>query len=464
MLRIGCVILNSKLKTVYVCQECGYKSSKWMGKCPECENWNTMVEEIESKNKDDKETVKSISNNLPPLSIDKIEITDEERYTTSMAEFDRVLGGGIVRGSLILVGGDPGIGKSTLLLQMSNNLANLGSKVLYVSGEESQKQIKIRADRLNAHSKELLILSENNTQVIEKYIDEIKPDVVIIDSIQTVYRPEIESAPGSVSQVREATALFMRIAKTYSITTFIVGHVTKEGSIAGPRVLEHMVDTVLYFEGERYHTYRILRAQKNRFGSTNEIGIFEMKSNGLREVFNPSEMFLSGRPKDVPGSCVVCSIEGTRPVLVEIQALTSATNFGMPRRMTNGIDYNRVVLLMAVLEKRVGMQLQTFDAYVNVAGGLKIDEPACDLGIICAIASSFRNIAISSKTILIGEVGLTGEVRGVSYIEKRIMEAQKTGFTKCVIPKENLKGMEKIEGIQIAAVGNIYEALDEVLN
>jgi DNA repair protein RadA/Sms len=381
-----------------------------------------------------------------------------------MAEFDRVLGGGIVRGSLILVGGDPGIGKSTLLLQMSNNLANLGSKVLYVSGEESQKQIKIRADRLNANSKGLLILSENNTQVIEKYIDEIKPDVVIIDSIQTVYRPEIESAPGSVSQVREATALFMRIAKTYSITTFIVGHVTKEGSIAGPRVLEHMVDTVLYFEGERYHTYRILRAQKNRFGSTNEIGIFEMKSNGLREVFNPSEMFLSGRPKDVPGSCVVCSIEGTRPVLVEIQALTSATNFGMPRRMTNGIDYNRVVLLMAVLEKRVGMQLQTFDAYVNVAGGLKIDEPACDLGIICAIASSFRNIAISSKTILIGEVGLTGEVRGVSYIEKRIMEAQKTGFTKCVIPKENLKGMEKIEGIQIAAVGNIYEALDEVLN
>jgi DNA repair protein RadA/Sms len=455
------VIFVAKAKTVFVCQECGYESPKWMGKCPGCGNWNTMVEEIEVKGKE----VSSVFDSAisKPLTIDQIEITEEERYTTSMEELDRVLGGGIVKGSLILVGGDPGIGKSTLLLQVARNVSSNGKTVLYASGEESAKQIKLRAQRLKVQSPKLYIMSETNLSGIEKYINDIKPDVVIIDSIQTIYRPELQSAPGSVSQVREATSVLMRIGKTLNIPIFIVGHVTKEGSIAGPRVLEHMVDTVLYFEGERHHTYRILRAVKNRFGSTNEIGIFEMKGNGLGEVKNPSEMLLSGRAEKVSGSVVVCSMEGTRPVLMEIQALISPTSFGMPRRMTTGVDYNRVVLLMAVLEKRVGMQLQASDAYVNVAGGLKIDEPACDLGIACAIASSFRNLYIDPKTVVIGEVGLAGEIRGVNFIEKRIIEAQKLGFLKCVIPKENIKGLEEIHGIEIVGVENIYEALDEVL-
>ncbi|WP_242847776.1 DNA repair protein RadA [Fervidicella metallireducens] len=442
-------------------QECGYESPKWMGKCPGCGAWNTMVEEVDNRGKD---IISSVSGTTSrPLTIDEIEISEEERYRTSMEELDRVLGGGVVKGSLILVGGDPGIGKSTLLLQVSRNLAQSGNLMLYASGEESAKQIKIRAQRLNVETSNLYIVSETNLSSIEKFITDLKPKIVIIDSIQTIYRPELQSAPGSVSQVREATSSLMKIAKTLNIAVFIVGHVTKEGAIAGPRVLEHMVDTVLYFEGERHHTYRIIRAVKNRFGSTNEIGIFEMKGDGLREVVNPSEMLLSGRPENVPGSCVVCSMEGTRPVLVEIQALTSATSFGMPRRMATGIDYNRVILLMAVLEKRVGMQLQTFDAYVNVAGGLKLDEPACDLGIACAIASSFRNLPIDSKTILIGEVGLTGEIRGVNLIEKRILEAKKLGFSKCIIPKENSKGIENIADINIIPVENIYEALDEVL-
>lgn len=451
----------AKIKTVFVCQECGYASPKWMGKCPGCGSWNSMVEEIEDRDKD-RNPVLNIETTRP-LTIDEIEITDEERYTTCMEELDRVLGGGIVRGSLILVGGDPGIGKSTLLLQVSKNISSTGKTVLYISGEESAKQIKIRAERLKVAAQKLFIVSETNLSIIEKYISDISPHVVIIDSVQTVYRPELQSAPGSVSQVREATSSIMRIAKNLNTSVFIVGHVTKEGSIAGPRVLEHMVDTVLYFEGERHHAYRIIRAVKNRFGSTNEIGIFEMKGTGLEEVKNPSEMLLSGRPEGVPGSVVVSSLEGTRPMLVEIQALVSATSFGMPRRMATGIDYNRVVLLMAVLEKRVGMQLQTFDAYVNVAGGLKLDEPACDLGIACSIASSFRNIPIDPKTVVIGEVGLTGEIRGVNFIEKRILEAQKLGFSKCVVPKENLKGIEIPEGIQISPVENIYEALDEVL-
>lgn len=450
----------ARSKTIYICQECGYESPKWMGKCPECDNWNTMVEEIIDKSKQSSQAA-GISFSKP-LNINEIELTEEERYNTSMEEFDRVLGGGIVKGSLILVGGDPGIGKSTLLLQVSKSIAE-NKKIFYISGEESSKQIKIRAQRLDVKTSNLFIISETNISIIERMIEEFKPEVVVIDSIQTMYKSELQSAPGSVSQVREATSIFMRIAKSLNIAIFIVGHVTKEGSIAGPRVLEHMVDTVLYFEGDRHHTYRILRTVKNRFGSTNEIGIFEMKGNGLREVKNPSEMLLSGRPENVPGSSIVCSMEGTRPVLVEIQALTSNTSFGMPRRMATGIDYNRVILLMAVLEKRVGMQLQTSDVYVNVAGGLKLDEPACDLGVTMAIASSFKNLYIDPKTVMIGEVGLTGEIRGVNFIEKRIIEAQKIGFEKCIVPRENIRGIEIIPNINVVSVDNIYEALDEVL-
>lgn len=447
-----------KIKTSFICQECGYESPKWMGKCPGCGSWNTMVEEVQEKN-----NTKIIESTSRPLAINQIELLEEERYSTSLEELDRVLGGGVVKGSLILVGGDPGIGKSTLLLQVASNISSKGSLVLYASGEESSKQIKLRAKRLEVKEENLYVLSETNLSSIEKYIEELKPKVVVIDSIQTIYRPELLSAPGSVSQVREATSVLMRVAKTLNISIFIVGHVTKEGSIAGPRVLEHMVDTVLYFEGERHHTYRILRAVKNRFGSTNEIGVFEMREKGLVEIKNPSELLLSGRPNNVSGSCVVCSMEGTRPVLVEIQALTCATAFGMPRRMATGIDYNRVILLMAVLEKRVGMQVQTFDAYVNVAGGLKLDEPACDLGIICSIASSFRNLPIDPKTIVVGEVGLTGEIRGVSMIEKRILEAKKLGFLKCIIPKENVRGIEIPKGISVIPVDNIHEVLDVIL-
>jgi len=446
-----------KVKAVFICQECGYESPKWMGKCPACESWNTFVEEIKG------EKVLTPILKVSPLKIDEIEVTNEIRYSTSMEELDRVLGGGIVKGSLVLVGGDPGIGKSTLLLQMANNVASNGHLVLYVSGEESAKQIKLRAERLNVLSSNLYVLAETNLNNIEDVISNLKPSVVVIDSIQTMYKPELQSAPGSVSQVREATSAFMNIAKNLNIATFIVGHVTKEGSIAGPRVLEHMVDTVLYFEGERHNTYRVLRAVKNRFGSTNEIGVFEMKQSGLEEVKNPSEILLSGRPKDVPGSCVVCSMEGTRPILIEVQALTSQTNFGMPRRMTTGLDYNRVILLIAVLEKRVGMYIQTYDVYVNLAGGIKIEEPAIDLGVLCCIASSFRNIPIDNQTVIIGEVGLTGEIRGVSMIEKRILEAKKLGFKRCIIPKENIKGLDSIEGIKIVPVENVYEALEEVL-
>ncbi|CDF58929.1 DNA repair protein RadA [Thermobrachium celere] len=451
----------AKVKTKFVCQECGYESPKWMGKCPECGVWNSLVEEFE--NEINKNYIATTTNILTPLTVDEIEVTEEERLKTGLDELDRVLGGGIVRGSLVLVGGDPGIGKSTLLLQVSKNLSLDGKRVFYISGEESEKQIKLRAQRLNVKGTNLFIVSETNLDIIERHIKNLKPDIVIVDSIQTMFKIDLQSAPGSVSQVRESTLTFMRIAKSLSIPIFIVGHVTKEGAIAGPRVLEHMVDTVLYFEGERHHTYRVIRAVKNRFGSTNEIGIFEMKGDGLKEVLNPSEVMLSGRPENVPGSAVVCSLEGTRPVLVEIQALTSATAFGMPRRMATGIDYNRVVLLMAVLEKRVGMQLQTFDAYINVVGGLKLDEPACDLGIVCAIASSFRNIPIDSKTVVIGELGLTGEVRGVNFIEKRILEAQKLGFERCIVPFENLKSIEDNLDINVIGVKNIYEVLEEVL-
>ncbi len=451
----------AKLKSKYVCQECGYETPKWMGKCPACNEWNTLVEEIYEKN-----SKVNISKEYSETKIKKlidVKIEEEERVSTGVDELNRVLGGGVVKGSLILVGGDPGIGKSTLLIQTANNLANKKLKVLYISGEESDKQIKIRSDRLEIKSNELYILSETNMEIIRNVVEDLKPDILVVDSIQTVYTPEITSAPGSVSQVREITSKLMKLAKTREMATFIVGHVTKQGSIAGPRVLEHMVDTVLYFEGERHHTYRVLRAVKNRFGSTNEIGIFEMRDVGLVEVKNPSEMLLSGRPEKSSGSIVVPSIEGTRPMLIEIQALVSQTVFGMPRRVATGLDYNRVILMMAVLEKKAGLQMQNYDAFINIIGGIQIKEPALDLGIVCSVASSFRDVEMDSKTVVMGEVGLTGEVRTISFIEKRIKEAAKLGFKRAVIPRANLKGLKNYSDIEVIGIDNVLDALDLVI-
>ena len=449
----------AKVKQVFYCQECGHESSKWLGQCPGCKNWNTFVEEKVvsglTKNKTKKESV-------VPTSILDVNIDEDTRIGTGMKELDRVLGGGIVRGSLTLVGGDPGIGKSTILLQVCRNLTVSGVKVLYVSGEESLQQIKIRADRLGGFERDMLLLSETNLNDTLEAVGKINPEVLIIDSIQTMYLDEVGSSAGSVSQVREVTGQLMRIAKQMNIAIFIVGHVTKEGTVAGPRTLEHMVDTVLYFEGEKNAIYRILRGVKNRFGSTNEIGVFEMKDSGLYEVDNPSEVMLSGRPKDASGSVVVCSMEGTRPILNEIQALVSDSNFNLPRRTSVGIDYNRVNMLMAVLEKRAGLMLAGSDAYVNVAGGIKINEPAIDLGIVMALVSSFRNNPINYNTIIFGEVGLSGEVRGVSMAERRIKEAAKMGFTSCVIPQINCEGINIPDGMEVIGVSSVSEALSKV--
>jgi DNA repair protein RadA/Sms len=453
-------VAMAKVKTRFVCGECGHESLRWMGNCPGCGEWNTMVEELNLPSGAPGTPTGSLSK---PEKLQNIPIERIARSSTGTGELDRVLGGGIVPGSLILIGGDPGIGKSTLLLQISDFMGRSGSKVFYVSGEESSSQIKMRGDRLGVKADNLYFVSETNLDVIEKHIDVVKPDIVIIDSIQTVYRPQATSAPGSVSQVREGTALLMRIAKTQGITIFIVGHVTKEGAIAGPRVLEHMVDTVLYFEGERHHTYRILRTVKNRFGSTNEIGIFEMREEGLAEIKNPSSILLSHGDEPLAGSAVFCSMEGTRPVLVELQALVSTTAFGMPRRMATGMDYNRVILLMAVLEKKVGMSLYNQDAYVNVAGGLKLDEPAADLAAVAAIASSFRNTPIGQDTVVMGEVGLTGEIRGIHQLDKRLMECAKLGFKKCIIPEDNRKGLRIPQGIEIIGVKQVEEALEVLL-
>jgi len=449
-----------KNNTIFFCNECGYESPKWLGKCPACGAWNSMVEE-KTKEPDKKTSSKVVFNNKKsvPKKLKDVELTDEERFKTGIAEFDRVLGGGIVKGSLILVGGDPGIGKSTLLLQMCETI-DTKSNILYASAEESQKQIKIRAERLSMQNTKLLLLAETNMDTICEAIQEVKPSIVIIDSVQTVFCPDLSSAPGSVSQVREVTLTLMRIAKENDIAVFLVGHVTKEGAIAGPRVLEHMVDCVLYFEGERHQFHRILRGVKNRFGSTNEIGVFEMCDVGLREVENPSLMLLSGRPDNISGSCAICTLEGTRPVLAEVQALVTRTNFPSPRRMSTGMDYNRVTLLMAVLEKRVGLNLSTQDAYVNVIGGIRIDEPAADLGVALAIASSFKNFTISSNIVAIGEVGLTGEVRAVNSIDKRIAEATKLGFDTIIIPKGNEKNLVVSDKVKIHTVSNIREALD----
>lgn len=432
-----------------------------MGKCPGCQSWNTMIEEFEQSAKQaSRSYVTSAATGSKPQSIVSVKSETEARISTTMTELDRVLGGGIVPGSLVLVGGDPGIGKSTLLLQLSSKLAETKQKVLYISGEESVKQTKLRSDRLGVSSEALYVLAETDITFIERAIDEVNPTLVIIDSIQTVYQEDISSAPGSVAQVRECTAAFMRIAKTRGIAVFIVGHVTKQGSIAGPKLLEHMVDSVLYFEGERHHTYRILRAVKNRFGSTNEMGIFEMKELGLEEVRNPSEIFLEERSQGAAGSIVVASMEGTRPVLVELQALISPTSFGNPRRMATGVDHNRVSLLMAVLEKRVGLLLQNQDAYLNVAGGIRLDEPAIDLAIALSISSSFRNQVTSPTDVAIGEVGLTGEIRRVSRIDQRVNEAAKLGFKRAIIPEKNLGGWTYPKGIEVIGVPTLERALE----
>ncbi|MEC0212665.1 DNA repair protein RadA [Paenibacillus ehimensis] len=453
----------AKTKTKFFCQSCGYESPKWLGKCPGCEAWNTFVEEVETVVKSKGLHTNFLNKKEKAVSIINIESSQEERIVTDNRELNRVLGGGIVPGSLILVGGDPGIGKSTLLLRTSHLLTQLDLKVLYISGEESVRQTKLRADRLQAVSPLLFVLCETNVEHIEAAIDEIEPDFIVIDSIQTVYHGAVASAPGSVSQVRECTGHFMRIAKMKGIATVLVGHVTKEGAIAGPRLLEHMVDCVLYFEGERHHSYRVLRAVKNRFGSTNEIGIFEMRESGLVEVNNPSELFLSERPLGVAGSTVVASMEGTRPVLVELQALVSSTNFPSPRRMATGFDHNRLSLIIAVLEKRMGMFLQNQDAYLNVAGGVKLDEPAVDLAVAVSIASSFREQPTQPFDVVFGEVGLTGEVRGVSRVDQRVREAEKLGFRRVILPQKSLKGWTPPAGIQIIGVNTVAEALSAAL-
>lgn len=451
--------MAKKNATVFFCQECGHESSKWMGQCPACKKWNTFVEEKVSVSVTNSK-ITTFREAARPVEISSISMREEERMHTGIAELDRVLGGGIVHGSLTLVGGDPGIGKSTLLLQMCRLLASAGRKVLYISGEESLKQIKLRAVRIGDFEDTMLLLCETNLGMIEETIRRTEPEAVIIDSIQTMYQESVSSAPGSVSQVREATNVFLQLAKGMGTSIFIVGHVTKEGTVAGPRVLEHMVDTVLYFEGDRYASYRILRGVKNRFGSTNEIGVFEMRREGLIEVENPSEYMLSGKPAGASGSVVVCSVEGTRPILIEIQALVCRTNFGIPRRQTTGTDFNRVNLLMAVLEKRLGLQIGDCDAYVNIAGGMKINEPAIDLGLIMAIVSSFKNRAVDERTIVFGEVGLSGEVRAVSMAQQRVQEAKKLGYETVIMPRVNLEGMDKIEGIRIIGVGGIGEAID----
>lgn len=451
-----------KSKTSYICSECGYKSPKWLGKCPSCGSWNTMDETLITSEKKPSATraMSAAGGSVrTPKRIGDVKIDFETRYKTGLCELDRVLGGGIVQGSLILVGGDPGIGKSTLLLQICQTIGS-EKKILYVSGEESEGQIKLRAERLGVTSENLYLVSETDVETVIECINTVKPEVVIIDSIQTMNRQDIASASGSVPQVREATNAFMHIAKSQGISMFIVGHVTKEGAIAGPRVLEHMVDCVLYFEGDKQLSFRILRAVKNRFGSTNEIGVFEMCNSGLREVENPSMMLLEGRNTDISGNAVVCTMEGSRGVMAEIQALVTPTGFGNPRRMTNGIDLNRVILLIAVLEKRARMNLSNSDVYVNVAGGLRIDETAVDLGICAAIATSQADISLPPDMIFLGEVGLGGELRGVSQLEKRMSEAAKLGFKSAIVPKQSLRGVKTPDGFAAYGIRTVSEMIN----
>lgn len=447
----------AKEKLSFYCKECGYESAKWLGQCPGCNTWNTFVEE--------KITVGAAKRNLTkrsavaPTGILKVTTADESRIKTNIKELDRVLGGGIVKGSLVLVGGDPGIGKSTILLQMCRNLVNLGTEILYISGEESLSQIKMRAERIGRFDRDMLLLCDNDMDNIASAIQKSTPEVVVIDSIQTMVVDEVSSAPGTVTQVREVTARLLQIAKQNNIAIFIVGHVTKEGTVAGPRTLEHMVDSVLYFEGDKSNGFRILRGVKNRFGSTNEIGVFNMTEKGLDEVDNPSQLMLNGRPEGVSGSVVVSSIEGTRPILVELQALVCRTNFNMPRRTSVGVDFNRVNLIMAVMEKRAGLALWEFDAYVSIAGGMKINDPAIDLGIACAIFSSMQNKPLGDNVMIVGEIGLAGEIRGVTNITTRVKEAAKLGFTTCVIPKSNYDKEMEIPGVKIIPVSSLAETL-----
>jgi len=448
-----------KAKSKFVCSECGYESLKWLGKCPSCNNWNTFSEEVTLPSGKYDAVKPAFTTGSTPQTLSEIGESEGERIATGNLELDRVLGGGVVRGSMVLVGGDPGIGKSTLLLQICECLGDKYS-VLYVSGEESAQQIKMRANRLGVKASNLKLLAETNLDTVIYHAKELKPAVMIVDSIQTMYREDVASAPGSVSQVREATHFLMRLAKENNVAVFIVGHVTKEGSIAGPRVLEHMVDCVLYFEGERQQSYRILRTVKNRFGSTNEIGVFEMKDTGLKEVPNPSAMMLSGRPEDATGSAIVCTLEGSRPMLAEIQALSATTSFAIARRTATGVDYNRITMLVAILEKKLGYSMANQDVYINVVGGLRLTETASDLAVITAVASNYKNFVIDGKTLILGEVGLTGEIRSVSFAEKRIAEAKKLGFKRVILPKENAKETEHIKGIEIVPVQTVSETIN----
>ena len=447
-----------KSKSVYICRECGYQSAKWMGKCPSCNQWNTMDETLISEEKKSSPIQKATVAARPVSKLNQVKTDLEVRYKTGLSELDRVLGGGLVKGSLVLVGGDPGIGKSTLLLQICQSMSKERG-ILYVSGEESERQIKLRAERLGVTSEDVYIVTETDVGAVIECINQVEPDIVIVDSIQTMSCEEITSAAGSVPQVREATNAFLRIAKQRDISMFIVGHVTKDGALAGPRVLEHMVDCVLYFEGDRQMSFRILRAVKNRFGSTNEIGVFEMANTGLLEVENPSAMFLEGRGENNSGSAIVCAMEGSRGVLAEIQALVTPTGFGNPRRMSSGVDLNRVILMIAVLEKRAKISLSNYDVYINVAGGLKIDETAIDLGLCAAIATGKKDVQMPGELIFIGEVGLGGELRSVSHLEKRLTEAHKLGFKKAVVPKQSMKGLRVPKGFEAFGAKTVYEAL-----
>ncbi len=452
----------AKIKSVYICSECGYESPKWYGKCPSCGEWNTMNEEIKDTSKAAVTAARShTAAYAPPVHIREISTTDEIRYQTGSKELDRVMGGGIVKGSLILLGGDPGIGKSTILLQICEHLGR-NLKILYVSGEESKRQLKLRADRLGVNSDNLYILTQTDVELVCETIRQDKPDIVMIDSIQTMSLSELNSSPGSVTQVRESTNFFMRTAKSLDIPMIIVGHVNKEGSIAGPKVLEHVVDAVLHFEGDRQMSYRILRAVKNRYGSTNEIGVFEMTDEGLREVENPSLMLISGRPKNVSGTCIACAMEGTRPILAEIQALAASTGFGNPRRMCTGFDYNRMNLIIAVLEKRAGYYFNNTDAYVNVVGGLRLDETAVDLAVAIALISSLKDIPVEDNAIAFGEIGLAGEIRSVSHAQQRVNEAVRLGFEKIIIPAHNRKDITIPDGVQVIPVKNVRQAFEAI--
>lgn len=450
----------AKSRTVYSCQSCGHSSIKWLGKCPDCGGWNTFVEErvVEDKRKG------GLAVSGPPSSptpISNLNMAEEDRVRTGMQELDRVLGGGLVPGSAVLIGGDPGIGKSTLLLQAMGKLAASGLKVLYISGEESMRQIRLRAERLGSLHDNLLVYAETSLERIVDAVKSSKPDIIVIDSVQTVYTEALESSPGSVSQVREVSARLIYHAKSLEVPIFLVGHVTKDGSIAGPKVLEHMVDTVLYFEGERGHVFRILRAVKNRFGSVMEIGVFEMKESGLEEVSNPSEIFLAERPEGASGSAVVSSLEGTRTILVEVQSLVCPTLFGMPRRTVVGVDINKVILLAAVLEKKAGISLANHDIFLKVAGGIRLDEPAIDLGVLASISSNYLDKPIEQRTVIFGEVGLAGEIRAINQVEPRVKEAGKLGFKRCILPKDNLKGLKRTPDMELIGVSEVKEAIEK---